>query len=348
LAGCATTGPVAVDTSGLTAAIEHGQAASEVEQAARAEEAKARETYEEAARALSAKLKANLVSANEALEDGRLALGHGEVRIADSRLPDVAPDPAEMLAAEERRRLDAEAKVEQLQKNIAAAMGAAMSEAAQVARLRSEVDYAQAEVAKARQETSEALESAVKAVASVTSQIEDAKRQERARLVANAKAKQIAMANWAGGACGAASLVCLAGIFILPVANPVFKRGAIIAGVLCLVCFGFARFMASSWFMPLLVSGLGTAFAAWVVYEFKLSIRKHEAEAEANKAKSIVPYAAKLVNAINETDKMATDSDRPAIKKLFESIKSASSLSDDVIRHDLETIHASSVAQGKL
>ena len=123
LAGCATTATVPVDTSGLTAAIENGQAASEVEQAARTEEAKAREAHEEAARDLSAKLKANLVSADEALGDGRLALGHGEVRIADSRLPDVTPDPEEMRAAAERRRLDAEAKVEQLEQSIAAAMG---------------------------------------------------------------------------------------------------------------------------------------------------------------------------------------------------------------------------------
>ena len=236
LAGCATTAPVAVDTSGLTAAIEHGQAASEVEQAARAEEAKAREAYEEAARALSAKLKANLVSADEALEDGRLALGHGEVRIADSRLPDVAPDPAEMLAAEERRRLDAEAKVEQLQQNIAAAMGAAMSEAAQVARLRSEVDYAQAEASKARDAQQEAQAELSKMADELSQRVNSAVELEKAA----ARKQQVATANRIGGF--AALMALLAGVSI-PWTR---KLGGMLAGSLMLCSAGFfayARFL---------------------------------------------------------------------------------------------------------
>ena len=237
LAGCATTAPVAVDTSGLTAAIEHGQAASEVEQAARAEEAKAREAYEEAARDLSAKLKANLVSADEALGDGRLALGHGEVRIADSRLTDVTPDPSEMFAAEERRRLDAEAKLEQLEQNIASAIGAAQSESARVARLERDAELAIGEAEKARTEALKAQSELASAASDLASKVDSAIERERSRV----RYEQVAKANRIGGF--AAVLALAAGVSI-----PWTKKlGVVIAGCLALGSagmFAYARFLS--------------------------------------------------------------------------------------------------------
>jgi hypothetical protein len=51
---------------------------------------------------------------------------------------------------------------------------------------------------------------------------------------------------------------------------------------------------------------------------------------------------------INEVDKTATAEDKPGIKKLFERIKTTSSANDDIIRHDLETFHATSLAQSEV
>jgi hypothetical protein len=236
LAGCATTAPVPADTAELHTAIEHGQAALAIERAARTGEAKAREAHEAASREQSSRLKANLVSADKALEDGRLALGHGEVRIADSRLPDVTPDPEEMRAAEERRSLDAEAKVEQLQQNIAAAMGAAMSEAAQVARLEQEAAHAKSEASKARDESLEAQAELSRLADELSQRVNSAVELEKAA----ARKEQVATANRIGGF--AALMALLAGVSI-PWTR---KLGGMLAGSLMLCSAGFfayARFL---------------------------------------------------------------------------------------------------------
>ena len=238
LAGCKTIEPVvSVNTDKLTDSVTKAQAALAIERAAIEAERSSRLQHEESARIQSAKLKANIMSADSALTDGRIALGHGEVRIADHRLEGVEPDPEELLQAEERRRLDAEAKVEQLEQNIQHAIGAAQSESARVARLQHDAELASSEAEKARVEAQSAQDALAKASSDLAAHINSAIEKERASV----RLEQVATANRIGGF---AAVLALAASVSIPWTK---KLGVVIAGCLALGSagmFAYARFIS--------------------------------------------------------------------------------------------------------
>jgi hypothetical protein len=324
-----------------------------VERAAKAEAAldeqeKAQATKDAAEAERLGRLKVNVVSASGAVDEDNKPVARGELSVAAARLIDVKPDPQELVDAALRKQLVAEGRMTEAQSAYGLAVSDASAKAAEIGKLNEALSVARQEASNARRVAQDAVQHVADALADVDRQIKDAVTQEDARIASATRAWQVNAANWAGGICGGFTLVCLAGVFILPVTASLFKRGAAISGMLCLACFGFARFVASSWFMPVIIFTLGLSVIFWVIYEFRLSFHKNEANVASVKAKAVVTYAAKLVDVINEVDKTATAEDKPGIKKLFERIKTTSSANDDIIRHDLETFHATSLAQSEV
>lgn len=172
-------------------------------------------------------------------------------------------------------------KRDEVSRSYDAAMADGKAMAGRIGALTEQVEQAKATESKARTEAIEARKSLANEVENHAKQIEDAKRIERDRIAAETRAAQVRMANMAGGICGVAALACVAGAVWLSAAAAKFMRGAALAGVLCAVCFGFARFAASPFFVPVTASVCGLLLAGWIAWEIRGALRKREADASA-------------------------------------------------------------------
>lgn len=139
-----------------------------------------------------------------------------------------------------------------------------------------------------RDAAQQALDSAVKraqeAERALVDSVARAKADEAARIAAETRAWQVHAANWTGAICGVIALGCIAGAVFLPAAIGKFGRGAAVAGVLCALSFGFARFISS----PLLDTiakwtgiGLAVALVAWVAWEIDSAIKRRSDDKKA-------------------------------------------------------------------
>jgi hypothetical protein len=282
LAGCQTTPPApTVDLSAMQTRMSELQ-----ERATRAEvaldaQAMAQETLDASESERLGKLKVNVVAAHGAVDDDNKPVAQGELTVAEARLIDVRPDPEEQVAAAQRKQLVAEGRMQEAQTAYGVATKDAQDKATQIGVLTTERDSAKAEAEQARREATDALAATASAQADVEAQIADAKAQEAARILADIRAKEVNAALWAGGICGIAALGCIAGMIFLSAAAKMFGRGAATAGVLCMVCFGFARFLGSPWFdlaWKVTAGTLAVGGVAWVAWEIRTAIKRREAE----------------------------------------------------------------------
>ena len=307
LAGCQTEQPApVVDLSAMQA--EMGKLH---ERATRAESAL--DTQAQAQAALDAakserlgKLRVNVVAAHEAVDEDNKPVAQGELAVAEARLIDVQPDPAEQVAAAQRKQLMAEGRTQEAQTAYGIAVKDAQDKATQIGILTTERDNAKAEAELARREAAEALALVAAAQADVERQIADAKAQEAARILADIRAKQVNAALLAGGVCGVAALGCIAGMIFLSAAAKMFGRGAATAGVLCMVCFGFARVLGSPWFDVVWNATAGilaVGGVAWAAWEIRSAIRRREAEKVADDNElTVKPIISTLDTAYDEAD----------------------------------------------
>lgn len=307
LAGCQAWRPVpTVDLSAMQAEMDKLH-----ERATRAESAL--DTQAQAQAALDAakserlgKLKVNVVAAHGAVDEDNKPVAQGELTVAEARLIDVQPDPAEQAAAAQRKQLVAEGRMQEAQIAYGTASKDAQDKATQIGVLTTERDSAKAEAEQARREATDALAAAASAQEDAERQIADAKAQEAARILADIRAKEVNAALWAGGICGVSALGCIAGMIFLSEAAKMFGRGAATAGVLCMVCFGFARFLGSPWFdvvWKVTAGILAVGGVAWAAWEIRSAIRRREAEKVADDNElTVKPIISTLDTAYDEAD----------------------------------------------
>ena len=307
LAGCQTDQPaLTVDLSAMQTRMSELQ-----ERATRAEvaldaQATAQETLDASESERLGRLKVNVVAAHGAVDEDNKPVAQGELAVAEARLINVQPDPEEQVAAAQRKQLVAEGHLAEAQAAYGTASKDAQDKATQIGVLTTERDNAKTEAETARREATDALAAAASSQADAERQIADAKAQEAARILADIRAKEVNAALWAGGICGIAALGCIAGMIFLSAAAKMFGRGAATAGVLCVICFGFARFLGSPWFdlaWKVTAGILAVGGVAWAAWEIRSAIRRREAEkVAADNELTVKPIISTLDTAYDAAD----------------------------------------------
>lgn len=326
LAGCVTDKPAApqVDTTSMTQRMDSlNQRAIEAEAKIVAQN-DAQKKLDAASLERLSKLKVNVVLAHGAVNDDNKPVAQGELTVAEARLTDVQPDPQEQIAAAQRKQLVAEGKMQEAQAAYGIAAKDAQDKATAIGVLTTERDVAKADADKARQTADKARLDAKAATDQLAQAVNDAKAQERAQLALDARKAQIHAANWAGGICGLIALACIAGAVFLSAAAPKFIRGAICAGILCLLCFGFARFLSAPWFdtaAKWVGIAIGVAIFAWVAYEIRAAIEDKSAAAKAAKTQLVASVVVDALDAYYDTkasDEAKADMDKSLFPALSE------------------------------
>lgn len=204
-----------------------------------------------------------------------------------SLLPSVAPDAATSGKWNEASTLYAaggESAMQGVIKDLQASAGTLNT---QLGKAQEAVKAAQAERDKLQQAVDAALKRAQEAEQNLVSAVAKAKADEDARIAAETRAWQVHAANWAGGALGILALACIAGMIFLSAAISPFRKAAVVCGAGCVICFAFARFAASDWFMPVTLSVTGLALSGWAAWEIRAAIKRKEATKKAGEASMV-------------------------------------------------------------
>jgi hypothetical protein len=219
----------------------------------------------------------------------------------------------------------------------------------ELGKLKQSVEVAQSERDAAQTKADEAFQKAKDATASLEAAVAKAKSDEASRLAAETRAWQVKVANWFGAGAGMLAAGLLVASFFFAVASGMLREGAAICFVLCLGGFATARFAAWQYFEATIVATFVVFSAAWGSWKFHQSIKRKDAAEKAAKTAAVVPYATTLVDIINEADKKATTDQKKTLDELiFDPMKDADKIGQfDVMRHDLETQRAKTVAETK-
>ena len=219
----------------------------------------------------------------------------------------------------------------------------------ELGKLKQSVETAQTERDLAQVKAAEALQKAKDATASLEAAVAKAKSDEASKLAAETRAWQVKVANWFGAGAGMLAAGLLVASFFFAVASGMLREGAAICFVLCLGGFATARFAAWQYFEATIVATFVVFSAAWGSWKFHQSIKRKDAAEKAAKTAAVVPYATTLVDIINEADKKATTDQKKTLDELiFDPMKDADKIGQfDVMRHDLETQRAKTVAETK-
>ena len=279
LCGCMDRQPAPqVDVSALRAQLGEATSRAEAAEKARLALADAQGAKDAAENTRSSKTRAVLDETDIDLGMGLIDLAGLNIKLALAWYEHVQADPELQIWLANQRAAHEAGRADEVARNYDAAMADGKALSARVGALTEQVEQAKATESKARQEALEARNALAGEVEKHAQEIEDAKRIERDHIAAETRAAQVRMANTAGGICGVSALACIAGAIWLSAAAAKFLRGAALAGVLCVVCFGFARFAASPLFMPVTASVCGLLLAWWMAWEIRSAIKRREAE----------------------------------------------------------------------
>lgn len=282
MTGCVREAPAPqVDVSALRSQLGEATARADAAEAARQALADAQASKDAAEFERAGKTRAVLDETDADLGIGLIDLARLNVRLALAWYAQIQADPELQIWLANQRAAHESGRADEVARNYDAAMADGKALAGRVGALTAQVEQAKDAESKARTEAINARKALANEVEKHAKEIEDAKRIERDRIAAETRAAQVRMANMAGGICGVAALACVAGAVWLSAAAAKFMRGAALAGVLCAVCFGFARFAASPFFVPVTASVCGLLLAGWIAWEIRGALRKREADESA-------------------------------------------------------------------
>lgn len=306
------------------------------ERATRAEvaldaQATAQETLDASESERLGKLKVNVVAAHGAVDEDNKPVAQGELTVAEARLIDVQPDPAEQAAAAQRKQLVAEGRMQEAQIAYGIASKDAQDKAVQIGVLTTERDSAKAEAEQVRREATDALAAAAIAQADAERQVTDAKAQEAARIARETREWQIHAANWAGGGLFVATLGLAAAAWFIPISRRMFGEGAIVAMALCVGCFAFARLLGNPLFLPVACGAYGVGLLGWAAWKVRSGMRE---KAAAKIAEDNARIVADLVPMLDDYyDKLASpEAKADMAAKLFPALEAKGGAYDAAVK----------------
>jgi hypothetical protein len=239
------------------------------------------------------KVRANIDAAAVAPNIDSAPVAVNELTVAQARLADVAPDPAEVAAAAERRALVEAGRAEEARAAAQVAAADGKRDATRIRELEDEAMRLQAErdriaaefVAQAernRIENQKAIDAALAQAAAAEDARKDAVRK-----------KQIVLLNWIGALAivAAGAIVGIGGMFA-GFSLPVIKRLVPASACCCLVglfVFAAAQFIASRWFWPVMGGGTVLALLGGGAYLYRSERAKQKAAQKAAVADATRP-----------------------------------------------------------
>lgn len=251
-----------------------------------------------------AKVRANVDAAATAPNIEAAPVAQNELTVAQGRLADVQPDPAEVAAAAERRALVEAGRADEARQNALAAAEAGKRDAALIADLRAAV----AKLAAERDRLAAEL-------------LAQAERNGVAQQAAIAKAKdearngvlrsQVAWLNRIGFGCMAVTIasvgigLAVGGVAAIRRVGPL----AVITAVGALLCFGAAQIVGAWWFLPavgIVLAGLVTWFAVWAWKHQKRGDLAAELATRTGKVAAVARTAVPVLDAAYEQADSAT------------------------------------------